>query len=329
MTSSRSPIYILVLVLLAASACRRGDSPVRTSASLECIDEAGVFAADQAFEHGVVLLALARATGERSGAGQPLYANVATGERRAWKHTWATRRATPADLRVGRLVVAFDVQERGRFRAPRSCAEARSGGWFMARVLDVGTQDQGYVTVSGEAGGIAATGHIGAGVAAIDHLRVPLEDDSPAVEVGGEEDQHYLREGHWFVNRQAPRIRASWVSVGVAVTTPDADGRGGQFIVFPTGEILTAQQAWRTRPAVAGDLKPGVVAFWPDQFQETADILQGLESRPPRTRAEAFGAWVGYRLTPSERFRGDQVLLDSDRFYVQESAPVAALRVPR
>lgn len=69
---------------------------------------------------------------------------------RLWsKHAWRTRVATPADLKLGALVIALDQADDSVYRAPTSRDEALSSNWFAAKITDTSELFKGVVTLAG------------------------------------------------------------------------------------------------------------------------------------------------------------------------------------
>ncbi len=65
-------------------------------------------------------------------------------------HYWQSRVASPNELKLGMLVIAFNDQRRNDIYAPpTSKSQARGGNWFMARITDMSDLYKGYLTVSG------------------------------------------------------------------------------------------------------------------------------------------------------------------------------------
>ena len=66
-------------------------------------------------------------------------------------HYWTSTLAISPDLRLGRVVIAFnDRPDNNSVYTPPATKElARGGQWFMARITDVSDLYKGYVTVSG------------------------------------------------------------------------------------------------------------------------------------------------------------------------------------
>ncbi|HNX37138.1 MAG TPA: hypothetical protein PL124_01920 [Candidatus Cloacimonadota bacterium] len=81
---------------------------------------------------------------------QAKFFNVRSG-REEWKSWWAkTQIATQSNLVPGTLVIAFnDNNNNDVYEAPESTEEARTGGWFLARITDVSDFFKGYIIVSG------------------------------------------------------------------------------------------------------------------------------------------------------------------------------------
>lgn len=72
------------------------------------------------------------------------------GERVWTPYAWRTRMATPADIKLGAHVIAFDATEADNvYRAPSSREETLQGNWFVAKVTDTSEAFKGVVTVSG------------------------------------------------------------------------------------------------------------------------------------------------------------------------------------
>lgn len=66
------------------------------------------------------------------------------------RHYWSTRIAAKADIRLGAIVIAFDMQgNESVYRAPENLEEAQTNAWFMAKITDTSQLHKGYVMVSG------------------------------------------------------------------------------------------------------------------------------------------------------------------------------------
>jgi hypothetical protein len=72
-------------------------------------------------------------------------------------------------------------------------------------------------------------------------------------------------------------------------TKPDAplgDGGQGKFVHTTDGELVMRPHAWRTRLAIAKDLKAGNYVFAPH-------LKDGGKNRPPKTRNESLSSlWM-------------------------------------
>lgn len=78
------------------------------------------------------------------------FLNVMSGEETWTQYYWSTRIATKEEIKLGLLVIVFEVcGDNDVYRAPESKEEARTGPWFMAKVTDVSDMFRGFVTVSG------------------------------------------------------------------------------------------------------------------------------------------------------------------------------------
>jgi hypothetical protein len=77
------------------------------------------------------------------------FMQITDGNKLWTKYYWTSRIATPAEVKIGALVITFDASDGDVYRAPENRDEARTGSWFMARITDTSDLYKGYVTVSG------------------------------------------------------------------------------------------------------------------------------------------------------------------------------------
>jgi len=63
---------------------------------------------------------------------------------------WKTRMATKADIKIGKVVIAFDGNsDDDVYQAPEDKDQARNRGWFMGKITDVSDLYKGYITMAG------------------------------------------------------------------------------------------------------------------------------------------------------------------------------------
>jgi len=78
------------------------------------------------------------------------FMQIADGKEYWTRYYWSTRVATKADLRLGAIIIAFDVEgDESVYRSPQSLEEAQTSPWFMAKITDMSQLHKGYVMVSG------------------------------------------------------------------------------------------------------------------------------------------------------------------------------------
>ncbi|HDP80005.1 MAG TPA: hypothetical protein ENN21_04090 [Spirochaetes bacterium] len=78
------------------------------------------------------------------------FMQIADGKEQWSRYYWSTRVATKADLRLGAIIIAFDVAgDESVYRSPESLEEAQTNPWFMAKITDMSQLHKGYVMVSG------------------------------------------------------------------------------------------------------------------------------------------------------------------------------------
>ncbi len=66
------------------------------------------------------------------------------------QHYWKTVIATPADLKIGTVIILFEGNSQSDvYQAPATKESARGDSWFMAKITDVSDLYKGYVTTSG------------------------------------------------------------------------------------------------------------------------------------------------------------------------------------
>lgn len=82
--------------------------------------------------------------------GEAEFMKIKDGKNYWTKHHWKSRIASPSELRMGLMVIAFnDNNNNDRYDAPAKKDEARGGSWFMARITDLSDLYKGHVTLSG------------------------------------------------------------------------------------------------------------------------------------------------------------------------------------
>lgn len=255
-----------------------------------CLDADTFFVGKKAYEQSYIYVEASKMTREpdpASGAAEFLV--LRTGANQVSEHFWRTRKATSPELRVGQLVLTMDHKRDGIYRAPTTRDEAHKFRWFMTRIASVTPIDHGYVVL---AGGYKAD---------VDSIRFLDGDDSPQLVVPGNEDAHYLKEGHWFIGKKPlPERSYVYVDVAAAIQPPSKQTKGeGHFVSLKNGQLWWTANAWPTRIATKDDLKVGQFAFLPE-------LKKNGVYHAPRTREEALTRrwWVIKIVDTSELYKG-------------------------
>jgi len=75
---------------------------------------------------------------------------VESGKELWTKYFWKSRIASKSEIKIGKLIIAFDNNKTDDvYCAPENKEDARTGSWFMAKITDTTDTYKGYVMVSG------------------------------------------------------------------------------------------------------------------------------------------------------------------------------------
>jgi hypothetical protein len=249
-----------------------------------------LFAGHQAYAQGTVYVEPVIEVAPPDKTGKGSFKIVRTGKLLETEHFWRTHKADKAELKVGLIALLADRKDpQGVYAAPKTVEEAYAGRWWLARIASTKPLDsKGFVWV---AGGYKV---------APDAIRILEGDDSPALDLGGDEDAHFVQSDHWVAaNAPLPDKGHTYASIS-AVVRP-FEGGEGRFLALHNGSIFDTAHAWQTRIATAKDVKPGVHVLVPD-------VKDGKVYRAPKTRQEAlFNRWWWVKV---EKVKGKQVFVE-------------------
>jgi hypothetical protein len=135
-----------------------------------------------------------------------------------------------------------------------------------------------------------------------DAIRILEGEESPALTVEGEEDDHFIQEGHWFAGHNPlPAKNIAYVQLSVPISP--FDGGEGRFMSVYNGVTIDTAHAWQTRIAKKKDVKVGAHVLVPD-------IKDGGIYRAPKTRKEAlFSRWWFVKVTKKQK---NTVIVEGD-----------------
>lgn len=131
-------------LLVAASLLVLGTGTARAQQRLDqqFVADSEFFVADQDYNGGwqwVVLARMVRPPSDTThGEAQfmSMGGNRPAGERFWSRYFWSTKLATPADLKIGKVVFCADLSEGDVYRAPRNRHEVVENRWWMATITD-------------------------------------------------------------------------------------------------------------------------------------------------------------------------------------------------
>lgn len=109
------------------------------------------FYSKEAFKSGWIYVRLGKMVqpATKQTKNEALFMDVIEGNEVWTKNYWSTRKAEKADIKMGAIVIIFDAPDGDIYVAPQRKQEARTGGWFMAKITDLSDLYQGAVMVSG------------------------------------------------------------------------------------------------------------------------------------------------------------------------------------
>ena len=255
-----------------------------------CLPDGVIMVANKELSPGYQYVEPANAKGGADATGQAMFFGLRQGKDLTSRWYWETRPAAAADVQVGRRVFMLHIRAGNTYHAPRTRQEATSRRWWTATVASVAPMNQGYVIVSG--GYQIAT----------DALRVADSIQNPAVlgNLATGEDGHFLTPDHWLVGKKALSGNYIYVSAAAAIKAPSAETGGeGQFLSLRDGKVSWSKHAWKTRPATAAELRPGVQVFMLHQ-------REGKSYRRPKDRTDALGRrwWTAKVTDASQAYKG-------------------------
>lgn len=273
-----------------------------------CLPDDVYIVANHEFKKGYVYAFAGRMMGQPGSSGEATFLNLKKGTQEAKMNYYRTRPSNPAELAVGQLVAMFHHRDGGVYVAPETTDKAVSGTWWISRIVSTVGLSQGSVIVAG--------GHI----VSAGNLRLLEGDTSQTASVGGAEDQHFLRDGHWIVaNNALGKRKYVYASVAAAVQTPSAQTKNeGHYLRLKDGAYVWTREAWQTRPATQADLQPGVIVFMA-HHREKGTYVRFTE----RHKSVAGTWWVSRVTDTSELYRGTVTVAGGHRVAVDN------LRVPR
>jgi len=233
-----------------------------------------LFAGLQPYVHGTVYVEPVVEVEPAAATGEGTFAMVRTGEQMQTAHFWHTHKADPDEIRVGVIALVSERKDaEGRYAAPETVEQAYDHRWWLARIVSVAPlETKGYVWV---AGGYEV---------APDAIRILEGDDSPALDVPGDEDAHFVSTGLWVAGIQ-PLPDKGTVYASLCAEVAPFDGGEGRFLDLSNGKIFDTAHAWKTRIAKPKQIQKGVHVLVPD-------IKDRAVYRAPQTREEAlFNRW--------------------------------------
>ncbi|PJZ71383.1 hypothetical protein CH373_02470 [Leptospira perolatii] len=77
------------------------------------------------------------------------FLQVVDGKKVWTKFYYSTHKAVESELKIGTVVIMADLSAEDGYRPPNDKEEARTCGWFIAKITDVSDLYKGVVTVSG------------------------------------------------------------------------------------------------------------------------------------------------------------------------------------
>jgi hypothetical protein len=233
-----------------------------------------LFAGHQAYDRGNVYVEPVVEITPPGATGEGEFKLVRTGALLTTAHFWKTHKAAASELEVGVIALMADRKDaQGIYAAPRTVDEAYAVRWWLARIASVKPlEPKGFVWVAG-----------GYKVAA-DAIRILEGDGSPALQLDGEEDAHFVRADHWFSGDSPLPVRGNSYAQLSAQVRP-FEGGEGRFVALHDGRIFDTSHAWKTRIAAPKEIEKGRHVLVPD-------MRDGSTYRAPRTRKEAlFSRW--------------------------------------
>jgi hypothetical protein len=251
-----------------------------------------LFAGYQGYDQGSVYVEPAIEIAPPGDTGKGKFKILRTGTHIETEHFWKTRKAEQAELKVGVIALLCEHKDaQGIYAAPKTVEEAYDGRWWLARIASVKPLEaKGYLWV---AGGYKA---------AADAIRLLEGDESPALGLAGDEDEHFIRADHWAAGHTPlPDRGNSYASISAQVSP--FEGGEGRFVNLANGKIFDTSHAWQTRIAKQKEIKKGVHVLVPD-------IKDGGLYRAPKTRKEAlFSRWWWVKVVKK---KGKSVIVDGD-----------------
>jgi hypothetical protein len=243
-----------------------------------------LFAGSQSYTQGNLYVEPVIEVAPPGNTGKGTFKIVRTGKQMETAHFWKTRRAQKADLKVGTIALMLDRKNaQGIYSAPKTVKQSYGSRWWLARIVSVkALESGGYVWV--------ASGY----KVAADAIRILEGVDAPALDLGGDEDAHFIKPDHWVAGR-SPIPQKGYVYVSLSAAVSPMDGGERRFVALNNGMIFDTAHAWQTRRAKDKDVKKGALVLVPD-------VKEGGIYRAPKTRKEAlFNRWWFVRIEKKKK----------------------------